>query len=446
MCFSKAIIISCVLAIISPQIAKSSPLSSQSLHACPMSAETTSALPSIIQTAMKATVSVETFISDDTGTGDAEPNRLGSGAIISADGLFLTNAHVVGNQTQFTVRLFDGTIKRASLVGLDRLVDIAVVKIEHGEEPIEKLAFFRLKLDQRSLIGEPVVALGYPMSFGLSATRGIVSGFDRAYDNVWPVDFLQHDAALNPGNSGGPLIDARGCLIGINTATPVETQFDIGVGLAIPAELISEIAPQLITAGTFSRGQLGVYVSRASRAMARILGANQAYGVIIDDIDPTKTAALAGLRPGDLITHLDDIPIRQVRDMTQYLLRRREGEGVQVRLVRAGQTNEIRVALGGAPQLTERLLLTEQAERTQPIDLSSLGFELSSTPSTATIQDVKNDSIADLAGLQSGNVIFALNGNPIGTAQEARARLSALLNARSSQIIVLRIGRSNRAK
>lgn len=393
---------------------------------------------------MRATLSIETPIDADQSRGESDTHQLGSGVLVSPTGLVLTNAHVVSTRSKFTVRLSDGSTKQASLIGLDRLVDIALLRIDPGSRPEAPFAFLQLKFSQAPIIGEPVVALGYPMNFGLSATRGIVSGLGRAYDGVWPVDFLQHDAALNPGNSGGPLIDAQGCLLGLNTATPLETQFNIGVGLAIPAELIGEIVPQLLTIGRFPRGHLGIYVSNADQAVTRALHAGQNGGLIIDDMDPGSSAARAGLLQGDVITHLDGRPLRQVRDLTRYLLRRWQGEAVQLRINRSGQVQTIRVALGATPLHQQTKPEISQPDMPTPRDTrQDLGFDVLPLAPQARIQAITIDGIADRAGLQVGDAILALNGTTVGGSTQVEAMLSQLIASKNESTIILRIGRQD---
>ena len=423
--------------------------STQALTACPqvslpasLNSDYSSVAPSIIQSAMKATLSIETPSDSDELSDESDTQQLGSGVMVSPTGYILTNAHVVGARSKFTVTLSDGRTKHATLIGLDRLVDIALLRIEPRPGPQEQFAFLRLKLSQAPMIGEPVVALGFPMNFGLSATRGIVSGLGRAYDGVWPVDFLQHDAALNPGNSGGPLIDAQGCLLGLNTATPLETQFDIGVGLAIPADLIGEIVPQLLTIGRFPRGHLGIYVSNADQTIARALRAGQTGGLIVDEMDITAHAAQAGLIQGDIITHLDGRPLRQVRDLTRYLLRRSQGEAIQLRINRSGQVLTIRVALGDTPLRQEAKPEIRQPETpTSPETRGDLGFEVLANSPQAIIQAITSEGIADHAGLQVGDAILALNGIPVTGSNQVESMLSQIIGTHAQSVIVLRIGR-----
>jgi S1-C subfamily serine protease len=412
-------------------------------RASPSIGEQTTISPSIIQNAMKATLSIETPLNSESKIGDQDTVQLGSGVLISPDGLFLSNAHVVGNETRFTIRLFDGTIRQATLIGLDKLVDLALLRIEPDTLPSPPYYFLSLKLSHDPQIGEPVVALGYPMNFGLSATRGIVSGLGRAYDGVWPVDFLQHDAALNPGNSGGPLIDAQGCLLGINTATPIETQFDIGVGLAIPAELIGEITPQLLTMGRFPRGHLGIYVSSIDQNVARVLNEGSRGGLLIDDLDAGGGATIAGLRQGDVITHLDDRPVRQVRDLTRYLLRRRQGEAVQVRINRASRVLTIRVTLSETPNRVPDKPIIESGLSVAKGESEGPGFEVASGDLPATITTVASDSIADRAGMQIGDTILALNGTLVSSSSQVEASMARLKQEDSAAVIIVRIGRAD---
>lgn len=397
-------------------------------------------LPATIARAMNAVVALEAPAPPERTSTDLSRRLLGTGVIATAEGLIITNAHVLGGRETLVARLGDGRRVRVRVLGTDRRVDLAVLSIESAPPPQGGWPVLRFATARAPQIGEAVVALGNPLHFGFSATRGIVSGLGRAYDVAWPVDFLQHDAALNPGNSGGPLIDAWGCVLGINTATPEETVFDIGVGLAIPADLIAQVAPQLAAQGRFARGILGVMASGASPDIAGALGAAGEEGVLVDDVEAGSAAAQAGLLPGDIVTHIEGHATGLPRDISLALLRRRPGERVRVRIVRAGQADVIQAILG-----EER----EQAPRPSKPQASAgagapSGIALIPDVNGRPVIQVTPDSAADRAGLQDGDQLDAINGAAVSVLIQARTALETQIAAGPVVLRVLRPGQGRR--
>ncbi len=386
-----------------------------------------------IERAMKAVVAISP--QDEAArkqNGDTEAAG-GSGFVIHASGLILTNAHVVAKLNVVEVTFANGKRYKGKVIGRDGRTDLAIVKID-AEVPLPVL---KLAKSSKLPLGAKVFALGNPMGNRFSVTSGIISGYDRAYDVAWPVNFIQHDAALNPGNSGGPLITEEGEVIGINTATPPETIFDIGIGLAIPAELAAKIAAQLAADGKVVRGRLGVTASSADAGMAEALGAPGKSGLIIDAV-----SAQGGLKIGDLLLSVEGRKLEVVRDLSMALIDSKPGDKVKVEIVRDGKTIALAVALEADDDLAgERGKVAALA-----MDMSgavggpfTLGFALrSDAAGRVTVGKVEEASIGQMYGLYEGDELLAVDG--VATRDAAAAM--AAIKASKRDVAVLRIQRA----
>jgi serine protease Do len=234
---------------------------------------------------------------------------LGSGFVVSPDGYVVTNAHVLGNAVQIVVRFADASEHAARLVGADPKTDIALLKIE--------------------VTGLPVI----PFGLDQTVTTGIVSAKERFIGSGPYDDFIQTDASVNPGNSGGPLVDARGTLVGINTAIFSESGGSIGIGFAIPVNLAKHVLPQLRAKGTVTRGYLGVSVAPVSPDVAKALGIGGRRGAVVAEVIPRSPAALAGLQRGDVIVGYQDAPIDVPQDLTRRVAGTPPGTRVMLSVV-----------------------------------------------------------------------------------------------------------------
>jgi serine protease Do len=349
----------------------------------------------------------------------------GSGFIFDASGLIATNAHVVAGSDTLRVRLRDGQLLDAELVGQDPVLDLAVLRIRAGAA----LPTLPFGSSGAVMEGDAVWALGAPLGYGFSVTAGVLSGRDRLYGAAFPIGLLQHDAALNPGSSGGPLIDAAGRVIGINTATPPETLFDIGIGLAIPVEVVARILPRLARDGRIARGTLGLTAAAADLDVSQALGSRD-MGLLIDNVQPAGGAAQAGLRPGDLLLQLNDTAIRQPRDLVRALLPTRPGQRVDLHYVRDGQRQSVTAVLSAA---LETETISHVAE--PPLDLG-LSLGIAAEPGVL-VDSVAPKGVAERYGLRAGDLIRAINGQVFS---DASAALNAL-NGRASRVAVLRVER-----
>jgi serine protease Do len=304
----------------------------------------------------------------------------GSGFIISQDGYILTNNHVVQDCDRVSVRLFDQRIiQRATIVGRDRLTDVAVLKVEE-----EDLPFIGLGDSDSVSVGEWVVAVGNPLgdAFSFTVTAGIVSGRGRRLDGLRDQndpafgltihDFIQTDAAINRGNSGGPLVNIRGEVIGINSAIASETGYYSGYGFAIPINLARNVADQLIASGRVTRAQLGVSIDEVNQEVADYVGLDEIRGVLLLRFNGENTPAeQAGLRPNDVIVELDGQEVQYVAQLQQIVGFKRPGDFVEVTVLRkGGEQSNHRVRLSEANTDREPTMASSEPEESDGVGSS----------------------------------------------------------------------------
>ena len=278
------------------------------------------------------------------------PNGLGSGVIVSGDGYILTNNHVISDQNgepadEITVHLNDGTQLDAVLVGRDERTDVALLKIER-----DGLPFITMADSDRLRVGDIVFAIGNPLGVGQTSTMGIVSATGRTnlglLGNQGYENFIQTDAAINRGNSGGALVDAKGRLIGINTAIFSQTGGNIGIGFAIPSRLARSVVLELIENGRVRRGYLGVSISDMSSDMAEAFGLDEPTGALVEVVQERTPAARAGLERGDVIRSINGDEVKSVADLRLKVASMRPGTEIEVTITRAGEEQVLTVTLG----------------------------------------------------------------------------------------------------
>lgn len=270
---------------------------------------------------------------------------MGTGFIISAVGDIVTNNHVVEGADKVTVKLSDGTTLEAKVIGTDAATDLALIRVDAGR-PLPVVAWG----DSRALrVGQDVVAIGNPFGLGNSVTAGIVSALGRDI-NAGPFDnYIQTDAAINRGNSGGPLFDAAGMVVGINTAIVSPTGGSVGIGFAVPSETAQTVIADLADDGRVARGWLGVAIQPVTEDIAAAIGLSAATGVMIGDVTADAPAAKAGIRRGDVVTAVDGTTVESPRDLTRAVAGARPGTEVTIDLLRAGIPTALAVTLGERP-------------------------------------------------------------------------------------------------
>jgi Do/DeqQ family serine protease len=270
---------------------------------------------------------------------------LGSGVIVSPEGYLLTNHHVIEGAEEIQVRLADGRLAQATAVGADPETDIAVLKIELSRLPV--IAFGDPSLLQ---VGDPVLAIGNPFNVGLTATAGIVSGLNRDQLGLSTFEnFIQTDAAINKGNSGGALVDARGTLIGINTAIYSETGGSVGVGFAVPVDLAREVMESLVRHGRVIRGWIGVEPRELTPEIAESLDLPVRSGVLITGVLQDGPASAAGLRPGDVVTQVGGRKVGTTGDLLKAVAALPPDSRTTIGIQRGDRTLEIEVTVAQRP-------------------------------------------------------------------------------------------------
>jgi S1-C subfamily serine protease len=270
---------------------------------------------------------------------------LGSGVIVDADGHIITNQHVIQNSQAIRVQLADGREAGAVLVGSDPDTDLAVLKIELADLPVMQLG-----RSARVAVGDVVLAIGNPLGLAQTVTAGIVSATGRADLGVATFeDFIQTDAAINEGNSGGALVNTRGELIGINTAVLGRNLDAEGIGIAIPVDMVRGVMREILATGRVTRGWLGLVLEDVPEEYARAEGLAHG-GVVISDSYRASPAEQAGLRRGDVIESLDGTPVRSARDALARIASRRPGSRITVAGMRGKQRFSVDLLVSGSPQ------------------------------------------------------------------------------------------------
>ena len=360
---------------------------------------------------------------------------LGSGVIVRADGYILTNNHVVDGADHVKVEMTDGRSFDAKVLGTDAPSDLAVIKVDGSN-----LHTLPLADSEKVRVGDVVLALGNPLGIGQTVTMGIVSAKGRA-TAVGPAndsyqDFIQTDAPINQGNSGGALVNTQGELIGINSQILSPSGGNIGIGFAIPANMAHNVMTQLIDHGSVRRGLLGVSVQAVTPDIARSLHLDTAHGVLVNSVTAGGSADKAGLQRGDVITSINGTPVKDTNSLRNEVSEMMPGTDVKVALLRDGKEQTVAVRLGEA-----------QTSRAQGEDGrrsgSSNGFGLSVEPLTRdtarqlgvgisnglVVTGVEASSRAADAGLREGDVIEEVDGAKVTTADALRSGLSKAARA-----------------
>ena len=271
---------------------------------------------------------------------------LGSGVIISADGVLLTNNHVIDGASDIEVQLSDGRQAQARLVGTDPETDVAVLKIELTDLPVIALG------DAASLqVGDVVLAIGNPFNVGQTVTSGIVSALGRNQLGINTFEnFIQTDAAINPGNSGGALVDADGRLVGINTAIFSRSGGSLGIGFAIPVDVARQVATSILKDGVVSRGWIGVQTRELTPELAEALKLGEARGVLIGGVVTDAPAAKAGIKPGDVLTRIGEHTVATPAELLASVAALKPQSHVEVAVQRAGKAMNFSLAVGQRPR------------------------------------------------------------------------------------------------
>jgi serine protease DegQ len=287
------------------------------------------------------------FFGDRFGADTQRQSGLGSGVVVSADGLVLTNNHVVESADEIEIAFYDGRKTKAKVVGADPESDLAVLRIA-SDKPLTPITF----APAESLrIGDVVLAIGNPFGVGQTVTSGIVSALGRTHLGINTFEnFIQTDAAINPGNSGGALVDSNGNLVGINTAIYSQSGGSMGIGFAIPVSLAKSVMEQIIKSGTVTRGWIGVEVQDMTAELAESFGVKSARGALIAGVMRGSPAEKAGIKPGDVLLTVGKRPVDDAQVMLELIAGLAPGESAHFGLSREGKPLDVSVTIGKRPK------------------------------------------------------------------------------------------------
>lgn len=372
----------------------------------------------------------------------------GSGFIVNSDGTIVTNNHVASAGNEFSIKLDDGTELPAKLIGHDPRTDLAVLKVS-AQHPLPAL---QLGDSDHVRPGEWVVAVGNPFGLGGTATAGIISALGRDI-GAGPYDqFLQIDAAINQGNSGGPLFTQDGKVIGVNTAILSPSGGSIGIGFAIPSSLVKNVVNQLIADGHVTRGYMGVESQALTADIATGLGIDaDAHGALVASVQPDSPAAKAGVRDGDVIQSVGDHKINNPGELARTVADIKPGDSAKLAILRDGRDTPVTVTIASLPddKATAQQDTAPSAEQIgvalAPLSSEARGqLNLAEGVKGAVIADIKPNSPAQLAGLREGDVLVGVGTNAVGSPEDAvKAIRSARHEGKSVALRVLRDGQSH---
>ena len=360
----------------------------------------------------------------DMDRGNKAPRKrkatsLGSGFVIDETGYIVTNNHVIGEADQIEVVFQDETKLKAELVGKDPKVDIALLKVKSKK----KLKALKWGDSSQSKVGDWVLAIGNPFGLGGTVTAGIISAKSRDIGMGQYDSFIQTDASINKGNSGGPMFNMEGEVIGINSAIFSPTGGSVGIGFAIPSTMAVDVIKQLKKFGKTSRGWLGVRIQLVTEEIAEAYGLDKAKGALVASVENNSPSFKAGVKPGDIILKFDGKDIKKDRDLPKIVAITKVGKNVQLEIWRGNRIINLNVVLGEL-ETFEKKYKAEVEKKDVPNKIESLGIQLAKiTPDLRTrfkiskdikgvlILNVKRDSLAAERGLKSGDIILAIIDN-----------------------------------
>lgn len=346
-----------------------------------------------------------------------------SGFIVSPDGYILTNNHVISDAKEITAMLVDGREFTARVIGQDKNTDVAVLKID-----AENLPYLKLGDSDDLQTGQWAIAIGNPLGLQASLTVGVISATGRDNLDIATIeDFIQTDAAINRGNSGGPLLDMKGEVIGINTAI-VSNQGNggyMGIGFAIPSNIAQNIMDQLISHGSATRGFIGVTLQKIDQNLALAFGLKKMEGALISDISKGSPADKAGLRQGDIVLKYDDHPVAHISALRKAVSFMKPGSKLSLTVLRDGKTIDIPIEVGSFPEHPSQLIA---ADNKLGIDVEDITPEYSqklglNETKGVLIMQVRPGSPAYVAGIRPGAILVAVNQLTVNSVEEFKAAL-----------------------
>ena len=376
-------------------------------------------------------------------------NSLGSGFIVDTAGIVVTNNHVIADADEINVIMNDGTKIKAELVGVDKKTDIAVLKFK----PVKPLMAVKFGDSDKLRLGEWVIAIGNPFSLGGSVTAGIVSARNRdisqgPYDN-----YIQTDASINRGNSGGPLFNLEGEVVGVNTLIISPTGGSIGLGFAVPSKTVAGVVDQLRQFGELRRGWLGVRIQQVTDEIAESLNIKPARGALIAGIDDKGPAKPAGIEPGDVVVKFDGKDIKDPKDLSRVVADTAVGKDVEVVIIRKGKEETRKVTLGrleDTDKVKEAAAKTKEEPAEKPVTQKALGLDLATlSKDLRTKYKIKDsvkgviitgvDGTSDAAEkrLSAGDVIVEVAQEAVSSAADIKKRVDQLKKDGKKSVLLL---------
>jgi serine protease Do len=378
---------------------------------------------------------------DRAPSDEAQPRGVGSGFVLSADGLIMTNAHVVDGADELIVTLPDKREFKAKLVGADKRTDVALVKIE-----VAGLTAVKIGDVNRLRVGEWVMAIGSPFGLENTVTAGIVSAKQRDTGDFLP--FIQTDVAINPGNSGGPLINMRGEVVGINSQIYSRSGGFQGISFAIPIDEAVRVSDQLKTSGRVTRGRIGVQIDQVSKDVAEAIGLGQPKGALVRGVEPNSPAAKAGVEPGDIIVKFDGKEIDKSVDLPRLVGNTKPGNKSSITVFRRGSQRELSIVVAELePERAETKAAAPETVKPQASNaLQALGLSLAELPAAEKkelnlkggVRVASAEGPAARAGLREGDVIVAIANVETASVKDVEAALSKLEKSRPINVLFRR--------
>jgi len=365
----------------------------------------------------------------------------GSGFFISPDGYAVTNNHVVDGADKVEVTLDDGKTYTAKVIGSDARTDLALIKVAGRDDfPFAKLS------DSKPRIGDWVLAVGNPFGLGGTVTAGIVSASGRDIGNGPYDDFIQIDAPVNKGNSGGPAFNTEGEVMGVNTAIYSPSGGSVGIAFSIPASTVKTVIAQLRDKGTVSRGWIGVQIQPVTADIADSLGLKKAEGALVAEPQPNGPAAKAGIESGDVITAVNGETVKDARELARTIGALAPGNAVKLNVLHKGQDKVINLTLGQLPNTVEAKADTDSGDKggtTRGTDVPRLGLTLAPANSVAgagkdgvVVTEVDPKSAAAERGFKEGDVILEVAGKSVTNAGDVREAISAARTDNKNSVLM----------
>jgi serine protease Do len=371
-------------------------------------------------------------------------NSMGSGFVIDAQGLIVTNNHVIEQAETIEVRFTDGTTLKAELVGRDQKTDLAVLRVK----PPSPLPFVKFGNSDSLRVGDWVMAIGNPFGLGGSVSLGIVSARNRDI-NAGPYDdFIQTDAAINKGNSGGPLFNMAGEVVGVNTAIFSPSGGSVGIGFSVPSSTARSVIDQLVQYGETRRGWLGVRIQSVTEDLAETLGMDRPRGALVADITPTGPAEKAGLETGDVIVEFNGKPVREMKDLPRIVADTPIGSKVPVKVMRKGRELVVTAEVGRLEDGEKLASIQTSTDATAAV--TTLGMTISPLTDQlrqqyaideglkgAVVTAVESDSPAAERRIEPGDVITEAGEREVGSPADVQARVSEAEKEGKNSVLLL---------